>query len=906
MLRFIADRSEVDLRPPVGSVNDGHVHLKSENIQSQNEFFSLTTASAVKDMICAWWDEFKRKDVTSTSQRAVKFNSVFKAKCNVPSLRPYMSADDQFCLENPAKPVAAFQWLPTPTKEFRIAEFDLLHMERQSRGSVRVINFMEALLQAYQYGDTPLVQMENIFQCMIHATKSLLQLQVAMVCQFTQLRRDIYLSSATNVSSDVLQTLRHASVLGHTNLFPNDLLLSMNTRVRDSLESSLIIQSIRSSQSHTKKFSDKGKKWGNQTNNSQKDWGRSHTLVKPTCCPDPLLLSQPPQVHDLSLFGTEVAPPPLDSVGWQETLTALQRMRESQNSTPVGGRLQKFWPMWKSIGATQKVCNWLRKGYRLPFTRPAGQVLADRLLRHDSPKYLVANYKMGTDKQIALDKIVQDMLDKKSIEEIPPNTSAVFSRLFLRPKPVGFRGIIDLTEINKLLSVKSFVMDTPQAIKSSVSQDMWATSVDLSDAYHHVPIHPKYYKYLAFQVRNKKYWFKVCPFGLSPIPQVFTQIMETLKIHVRLHFHGSVFQYIDDWLLLFHDKQMAADETVKFVQLCMRLGLLVNLDKSEVIPKQKITHLGIDWDFQRAWTTPSNKQINNVLSGIDVALKKGKAPLLLLESLRGKMVAMEKQVRHGRINFRLFQRQVSSELKMGRSFRWVKLSEGSIKNLLWWSTRSHLTRGTPCLPPKPEIQLTTDASNSGWGAHLEGGDTLSGSFSKRLMREHINHKELLAVLFTLQNWGESFRGKAVHFWLDNRTAVAYLSKQGGTLSTSMTQTAIDIYSVCDLCEISLSATYIPGSLNVIADMASRQGQILKTEWQLSEDTFQWVCQNSRWGTPTLDLFANKYNHLLSRYGSPCPDQQAALVDALTAPWPEEILYAFQLATIMNKVVVKIQ
>ena len=96
MLRFIADRSEVDLTPPMGSVNDGHVHLKSENIQSQNEFFSLTTASAVKDMIRAWWDEFKRKDVTSTSQRAIKFNSVFKAKCKIPSRRPYMLADHQF------------------------------------------------------------------------------------------------------------------------------------------------------------------------------------------------------------------------------------------------------------------------------------------------------------------------------------------------------------------------------------------------------------------------------------------------------------------------------------------------------------------------------------------------------------------------------------------------------------------------------------------------------------------------------------------------------------------------------------------------------------------------------------------------------------------------------------------
>ena len=179
-------------------------------------------------------------------------------------------------------------------------------------------------------------------------------------------------------------------------------------------------------------------------------------------------------------------------------------------------------------------------------------------------------------------------------------------------------------------------MDTPQSIKSSVSQDMWATSVDLSDAYHHIPIHPAYYKYLAFQVKDKAYWFKVCPFGLSPIPQVFTQIMETLKTYVRLNFKGAVFQYIDDWLLLFHDKQTAADETVKLVQLCMRVGLLVNLDESEIVPRQNITHLEISWDFKKAWTTPSQKQINNVLAGIRLALEQQTPPLRLLESLRGK------------------------------------------------------------------------------------------------------------------------------------------------------------------------------------------------------------------------------------------------------------------------------
>ena len=139
------------MRPTVQSVFHGHVRLKSENKQSETALVLLTTAFAVKNMITVSWDEFKRKHITSISLRAVKFNGVFKAKTNFPSLRTYLSADDEFCLDNPAKLVAASQWLPTPSKELKLAELDLLHMERQSRGSVGALNFMEAVLQAYHF-----------------------------------------------------------------------------------------------------------------------------------------------------------------------------------------------------------------------------------------------------------------------------------------------------------------------------------------------------------------------------------------------------------------------------------------------------------------------------------------------------------------------------------------------------------------------------------------------------------------------------------------------------------------------------------------------------------------------------------------------------------------------------------
>ena len=47
------------------------------------------------------------------------------------------------------------------------------------------------------------------------------------------------------------------------------------------------------------------------------------------------------------------------------------------------------------------------------------------------------------------------------------------------------------------------------------------------------------------------------------------------------------------------------------------------------------------------------------------------------------------------------------------------------------------------------------------------------------------------------------------------------------------------------------------------------------------------------------------NFQLSRYMSPCPDKEALAIDALSAPWPKEVLYAFPPPTILDRVLIKI-
>ena len=562
------------------------VHLRSEQFTQKEEFVSLTTTDAVKQFMQAWWAEFQKRDVTATSQRAIKLFTIFKASGNKPSLRPYFSSDNELTLEPLARPNINVSWLPQTGKKVELSDLDLQHFERQVRVGARVANFMEALLQAWKYGDTPAFMLDKIISAIIHATKTQLQNQTALLSQIIQLRRDLFLCGAT-ASLDVQQAMRHAPFLGQPELFPQKTITELDEKVKRSCETSLIVQTYRKTQNHQQQNYQKKRSWPRDGNDSQRGGGRSDvvnsTPVGSTSSLVTPFVAPPPERNEVGLEFT-----PTDA--WVEAIKALQTLAQEQQALPVGGRLKRFWRNWKEIGTSKRIYNWFRKGYRLPFIANE-KAEADKLLKLVCPDFLLSNYSNDSLKQQALTSIVTKLLAKHAIEEVPAEQEVVFNRVFLREKPLTnrtakqeYRLIIDLTQINQHLKTKHFVMDTPTHIRQAILPGMWATSLDFSDAYHHIPIRPDFHKYLAFQFKDKRYWYTVCPFGLSPIPQVFTAAMEPLKIHARTCLGIATYQYIDDWLLLFKNPTEAATKTIQFAHLCLSLGMLVNLDKSELAP----------------------------------------------------------------------------------------------------------------------------------------------------------------------------------------------------------------------------------------------------------------------------------------------------------------------------------
>ena len=208
-------------------------------------------------------------------------------------------------------------------------------------------------------------------------------------------------------------------------------------------------------------------------------------------------------------------------------------------------------------------------------------------------------------------------------------------------------------------------------------------------------------------------------------------------------------------------------------------------------------------------------------------------------------------------------------------------------------------KGADFHPKDHSIQLFTDGSNKGWGAHLEQAST-KGLRSDREKRLHINVLELKAVSMALQRFKDQCQNQTGLVATDKSTVVAYINKQGGTHSAKMCGLLWKIMTWCHHYQITFEASHIPGCPKVLADLLSRSNQVQSTEWSLHPQVFKQI--SHKWFTPHVDLFASHLNHKIPLYVSPVPDQNAWDIDALNINWLGLTAYAYPPTALLHRVI----
>lgn len=120
---------------------------------------------------------------------------------------------------------------------------------------------------------------------------------------------------------------------------------------------------------------------------------------------------------------------------------------------------------------------------------------------------------------------------------------------------------------------------------------------------------------------------------------------------------------------------------------------------------------------------------------------------------------------------------------------------------------------------------------------------------------------------------------------------------------TMIKISKEIWDFLMLHQITITAEYLPGSLNIKADWESRHTEDL-AEWKLCPSIFNQI--SLRVGVPTIDLFASRLSHQVPMYYSWKADPYSIGIDAFCHNWDQKCLYAFPPFALIHRVLQKVE
>ena len=557
-----------------------------------------------------------------------------------------------------------------------------------------------------------------------------------------------------------------------------------------------------------------------------------------------------------------------------------------------GSRLQAYWKVWESFKVHPRVVLVLKQGYCLPFKQKPP------LTRFPTIK---SSYSTPV-KQKALLEAVQQMVQKRAVVPVQnKNSLGFYSRLFLVPKPENkWRPVIDLSVVNTFLHVPTFKMETAEVIRASVQAGEWVASIDLTDAYFHVPIHQKFQKYLRFHVQGQAYQFRALPFGIATAPLEFTRVVKEVKF-IALSQGVRIHQYLDDWLVRAKDPDSCARDVQKLISLVEQLGWIVNVKKSELNPTQDLEFLGYRFNLREGLVYPNQKKFDKLkILAVSILQGHNTTPRKLM-SLIGVMASMEKTVPLGRIHMRPFQWFLKTNWQFPQSLDKV-IPKGDPKGpsgLVDGS--SELTQGFESASERTQYADVHRCIREGLGGSLEQlyCKWVLATIRKRLAYQYFGTESCFS---SSETFSRTIKAKnSVGFFRQLNCGLLY--QQGRRHSL--------LRNVCFDVENSglVQCQGDPDQGQTYSRESQCDSRFPVQEGQSHSDRVVFASSGlSRnlqvWHKPMVDLFATSLNAKLPTYVSPVPDDKAWQIDALNISWEALDAYAFCPVAILPQLVQK--
>lgn len=502
-----------------------------------------------------------------------------------------------------------------------------------------------------------------------------------------------------------------------------------------------------------------------------------------------------------------------------------------------------------------------------------------------------------------MDQCISELLSKKAIRPCQAVPGQFVSDIFLVPKPDGSsRFILNLKHLNSFVVKEHFKLEDSRSVSKLLEKGMFMASLDLKDAYYTIPIHRTHRKFLRFRYNGCLYEFLCLPFGLSSAPYVFTKILKPVASYLRRRGFLSII-YLDDILLLGQSKERCLENVHATLSLLESLGFVINREKSHLVPSCVRTYLGFIFDSDRMSMRLPPEKIENIKLRVQDLLRRSSVKIRDFASLVGYLVSCCPAVNGGWSHTKSCERaKICALRRCEQGYEGsMTLSEEVRSELSWW-LNIELLAENPIRSMTFVREIFSDASLTGWGASC-GDSRASGFWKESELKHHINYLEISAAFLALKCFASDLRDSQILLRIDNTTAIAHINKGGGTRSASLNRVTRDLWEWCLARGLWVYASYIPSQENSIADFESRRLSGC-SDIEISKPVFSSII--SKFGLPSIDLFASRDNAKCPRFVSWKQDPDSFAVDAFSLSWSGEFFYAFPPPALLPRVLQKIK
>ena len=468
-------------------------------------------------------------------------------------------------------------------------------------------------------------------------------------------------------------------------------------------------------------------------------------------------------------------------------------------------------------------------------------------------------------------------------------TPKVVNPIFVRPKPgpKKYRMIIDMRAPNEFYHKRPFKLENLRTMGFMVKPGEFMFSLDLEDGYHHVLMHESIRHITVFSFEGVLYECVTMPFGWRLSAWIFTKLGKVLLRRWREQGIRVVI-YIDDiWVVCRdHSRAVYVRDNIIIPDL-KALGWVISVKKSQLIPTTRIGILGMIIDTKAMKFVVTTKRRKKIRQTLKSTLTKNKNRTLRardLASLTGRVASVQLAFPMGR----LLNREMNSILGFRAKQQWdnkVTLTPQAIQDinemLVIFNDQVEYHIRLP--QTVSQIQVWSDASKTGWGAHFQGHKAV-GWWSPQEQLESSTWRELEGIRLALVSLQNQLAHKRIDWFGDSQAARDAWYNWGSSVP-KITQIVRKIHRWSTQNDTIINkAVWVPREENDEADALSKWKD--HTEWKVQD----WVFQKASrvFSPPQVDRFAMPKNAKTPRFNTLFDALGSEAIDAFTQDWTNQL------------------